>query len=277
MHIIFPIEIKVKPINGYKIDNLSPGEEKAFIFKIIPLTVGKTIIDGAFIDFTNEKYERIKVPLERFALQEAFENSSLPVKTEPKPLTEKEVLKIRKIHEDKKYIYTILSSKEMTLAEYVELSKRLHYETAGFTLKGVDTETVYMHVMEECKGLYTVSSGWNPENATMMFSAQSYEGETYLLTVVIKMKGEACDVAFRLYSSKEKDLKKMLERIAEVINYTIIIMSMAKEIEKIEVKEVINIIDSVVQRSKLGTDATSQQVADKKIEIKDSVVQRTET
>ncbi len=277
LRIIFPIEIKVKSVNGYKIEKIAPDEEKSFIFKLVPLNIGKNVIENAYVDFTNEKYETVKLPIKSFVLEEVFENEQIPVKTEPKPLTKEEMSKVQKIHEDKKYIYSILAPKKIEPSEYVNLTKKLHSETSGYTLKGVDVKTVYMHVMEECRGLYIVSSRWNPTNSVMMFSGQSYEGETYLLTVVIDMKGDACNVAFRLYSSKEKDLKETLEKIAGIINYTIIIMSMAKEIEKIEVKEVINIIDSVVQRSKLGTATPIPEKADKKIEIKDSVVQRTET
>ncbi len=277
LHISFPIELKVKAVNGYKIDQINPEEEKSFIFKIVPLNVGKNKIENAFIDFTNEKYEEIKIPIKNFVLEEVFENEQFPVKSEPKPLTEKELTKIEKIHEDKKYIYTVLSPKKMDSTEYVSLTKRLQSETYGYTLKGVDTKTVYMHVMEELKGLNVVSTHCSPSSSVLMFSAQSFDGETYLLTVAIDMKSDACNVAFKMYSSKEKELKEMLVKIADIINYTIIILSMAKEIEKIEVKEVINIIDSVVQRSKLGTAMPSPEKADKKIEIKDSVVQRTET
>ncbi|MBN2102135.1 MAG: tetratricopeptide repeat protein [Candidatus Aenigmarchaeota archaeon] len=277
LHLTFPIELKVKAVTGYKIENIGPEEEKSFIFKIVPLNVGKNFIENAFIEFTNEKFEQIKIPIKDFILEEVFENEQLPVKSEPKPLTEKEMMKVEKIHEDKKYIYTVLAGKKTELPEYVSLTKKLHSETYGYTLKGVDTKTVYMHVMEELKSLYVVSTHWNQTSSVLMFSAQSFDGETYLLTVALDMKGDTCNVAFRIYSSKEKDLKEILVKIADIINYTIIILSMAKEIEKIEVKEVINIIDSVVQRSKLGTAMPNPEKGDKKIEIKDSVVQRTET
>ncbi|HDT11812.1 MAG TPA: tetratricopeptide repeat protein, partial [bacterium] len=275
LHLSFPIELKVKAVTGYKIENIGPGEEKSFIFKIVPLNVGKNVIEYAFIEFTNEKFEQIRIPIKDFVLEEVFENESLPVKSQPKPLTEKELAKVEKIHEDKKYIYTVLSPKKMEPSEYVSLAKKMHSETCGYTLKGVDTKTVYMHVMEELKGVHVVSTHWGETNAVMMFSAQSFEGETYLLTVALDMRGDACNVAFRMYSSKEDGIKEILIRIAEIVNYTIIILSMAKEIEKIEVNEVINIIDSVVQRSKLGTAIHNPEKADKKIEIKDSVVQRT--
>jgi len=65
----------------------------------------------------------------------------------------------------------------------------------------------------------------------------------------------------------------MVEKLSEILKYTIIAMSFATEIEKIEVKETINIVDSVVQRSKIGEKLRKKG---KDVQIKDSVVQKTE-
>lgn len=277
LHISFPENLKLKSLNGYRIPLIKPDEEKSFIFKIVPLDVGSTRVEDAYIDFKNENYETIKIPIENFILEELFENTQMTLKKEPRPLTTREMDKVRKIHEDKKLLYSILTEKKISSSEFIELSKSMKSETYGYTLKGVDTETVYMHVMEECKGLSIVSTHWQETSAVIMLSGQSYEGKTYLLTIALEMRGDVCNVGFRIYSEEDKGLKDILIKLAEMIKYTIIIMSMAKEIEKIEVKEVINIIDSVVQRSKLGSKDINPERANKKIEIKDSVVQRTET
>jgi hypothetical protein len=50
-------------------------------------------------------------------------------------------------------------------------------------------------------------------------------------------------------------------------------MSLATEIQKIEVRETINIIDSIVQRSKIGERIRKK---DKNVDIKDSILQRTD-
>ena len=273
LHAVFPAELRIKPVTGYRIEKIMPGEEKSFIFKVIPLDVGKTIIDGAFIEFTNESYERIKLPVERIVLEEVFENEGLPV-PEPKKLAENKIAVAKKAYESKKDLHVLLMPKKMDIGEFMDLAKKFESETKGTTLKGIDVETAYMHVMEECRGLHTVSTRFSHDEALAMFSAQSHDGKTYLLTIAIRMKGDICNIAFKMHSSEKEGLKEMLQKVSDIITYTILVMNEAKEVEKIEINEVINIVDSVVQRSKLGAASPGKEKA--KINIKDSVVQRTE-
>ena len=92
----------------------------------------------------------------------------------------------------------------------------------------------------------------------------------YLLTVAVREEEGLLNVLFKAYSNIKEKLENFLNNIADIVEYTSMVMSSAKEVEKIEVKQVIKIIDSIVQRSQIG----SPSAKTKETVIKDSVVQR---
>jgi len=271
----FPIELKVKPITGYFFQEIPGKEEKGFVFKILPTMVGKTRIEPEirFMDSNGIEHARTMEP---FILEEVIEP---PEKADIKeslsePLPKQDVERIKKIHEIKKYIDSLISPFEISEPEYVSLTKKLFHATRGYTLRGVDIETVSRHVLEECKGTKLVGAHEFKDEALYLFAGESKRGKRiYLLTVVVKGDKGMVHLAFRLYSEQRENLEDFLSKVSEIIKHTIVIMSLAREVEKIEVKKVINIVDSIVQRSEIGTKEGTGE--NKEIDVKDSVIQRT--
>lgn len=271
----FPVEFKVHPVTGHSIYSIGPGEEKGFVFKILPTTVGKTVMKPviSFLDAQGRKYVK---SLEPFVLEESLGTNG-KVKTMPmmpeKPVDKKDFDRLKYTEKFKRYLESAIRPKDIEESAYVKLAGQFHSATKGYTLKDVDMETIAGHILEECRSFALVGEHASENYMLFMLSGEAEDGTAHLLTVVIKTEDDLVHVAFRLYSGREDDLDDMLEKISDISEYTIIAMSLAKEIQKIEVKETINIIDSIVQRSKIGERIMKK---DKNVDIKDSVVQRTE-
>jgi tetratricopeptide (TPR) repeat protein len=273
IEISFPVEFKVFPVTGYSIDCVEPGEEKGFVFKILPTTLGKTIVKPhvSFFDASGKRFEKI---IEHFVLGEPVGTPS-KARVEDgieKPVSKNDFERVKYTEKFKKYLESFVHPKDIDESYYVRLTKTLKSATRGYTLKDVDIDTVSSHVLEECRSFALVSEHTSENYALFMLSGES-TASAYLLTVVISAEDDLVHVAFRLYSENEDELEDILEKISDISEYTIIAMSLAKEIQKIEVKETINIIDSIVQRSKIGEKTRKK---DKNVDIKDSIVQRTE-
>lgn len=272
----FPIELKVKPITGYSFERISGSEEKGFVFKILPTIVGKTRIEPE-VTFNDSDGLEHRKKMKPFLLEEVLEPpKNIDIREDSsKSVPQEDVERIKKLQEFKKYVSSMLTPFEISEPEYISMSKKLYHATKGCILKDVDLETVSKHVLEECKGTKLVGVHEFEDEVLYMFAGESTkEKRIYLLTVVVKAGEGIVHLAFKLYSDKEENLEDFLSKISEVIKHTIVIMSLASEVERIEVKKIINIIDSVVQRSDIGTGEGTEE--DKEIKVKDSVVQRTE-
>ncbi len=273
LNVNFPLEFEVKPITGYSFDEILGNEEKGFVFKILPTIVGKTRISPeiVFKDTNGEEHE-IRTS---FILEEILEppKDMDIAKVTSKPPSKESLETTKKAQEFKRYLSSVMVPLEISEPEYVSLAKRLHYVIKGYTLKDIDIETVSKHVLEECKCIKLAGTHKLKDEALYLFSGESIkEKRIYLLTVVVKQEGKFVHLAFKLHSDRRENLEELVSKIAEVIKHAIVIMSLATEVEKIEVKKTINIIDSIVQRSDIGTG----EGEDKEINVKDSVVQRTE-
>jgi tetratricopeptide (TPR) repeat protein len=269
LNIKFPIDFKVHPVTGYYIDKLSPGEEKGFVFKILPTITGKTIIKPS-ISFTDTKGRKYIKNVGPFVLEEI-----LPSKRErgeeQRYVSKNNFERLKYTQKFKRYIENLFRPKEMEETDYVKLAKQLYASVKGFTLKDVSLEDVAKHVIEECRSMHLVSVHEGEDEKLYLFSAENNEGNLYLLTVVLKEENDMIHIAFKLFSENEEENEDLIEKISDIIKHTIIAFSLATEVQKIEIKETINIIDSIVQRSKIG-----ERKKDKELNIEDSVVQRTE-
>ena len=86
----------------------------------------------------------------------------------------------------------------------------------------------------------------------LFFSGKStIEKLHYLLTVAIKKEHNFISIAFQGYSSKKEALVGFLSEITDCIRYSIGALKTTKEVTKIEMNNVQNIIDSVLVRSKV--------------------------
>ncbi len=157
---------------------------------------------------------------------------------------------------------------------YAELEKKFFHQQRGYTFRGIKGGIVLKHVMENCKDMELVAEH-RFENEVMLLFSFRLEGKHHLLTVVIKKDDEFLHLVLKLYSESGDGLDRNLEKIADIIRHTIVTETDVHEVEKVEIKKVINIIDSVVQRSRIGTGEEGETVK-KDVKVRDSVVQRTD-
>jgi tetratricopeptide (TPR) repeat protein len=272
LQLSFPLELKVHPVTGYNIGRILPGEEKGFVFKILPTITGKTLVKP-LVSFSDVYGRRYRKGIEAFVIEETFSAGASAKGEPPKPVGRENLNRIKYTEKFKRYLEAFIRPREMDEHEYVRLAQKLKSSIRGYTLKDVDIDAVANHIIEEYRGMSLVGQHIGDGERLYMFSGEANDGGLYLLTAVAKEDDTLVHVALRLYSDKEDELEDMLEKLSDILKYTIIAMSFAAEIQKIEVKETINIIDSIVQRSKIGERIRKK---DKELDIKDSVVQRTD-
>ncbi len=272
----FPVELKVQPVTGYSIGRISPKEEKGFVFRLLPTSVGRTLLSPV-ISFRDARGRCYRKKLKPFVIEETLASADDivpgPRQEQPKSIGSENLSRLKYTEKFKRYVEAFMQPKEMDEAEYVRLSRGMHSVIRGYTLKDVDLETASCHLLEECRVMHMVSEHAAEGERLYMLAGQSKAKAVYLLTAAMKDDEGLLHIALRLYSDREDELEDVLEKISDIVKYTIIAMNFATEIQKIEVKETINIIDSVVQRSKIGEKISKK---DKNLDIKDSVVQRTE-
>ncbi len=264
----FPVEMKVHPVTGYSIDSIGPGEEAGFVFKILPTAPGRTVLKPA-ISFQDVRGRRFVKKSEPFILEESPDFPGHTGRDETAKVDKNDFERVKCTEKFKRYLESFVRPKEIGESDYVKLASGMRSATKGYTLKGVGIDAVAGHVKEECRSFALVSEH-DADGRLLMFSGESSEG-AFLLTVAMKEeRDDIVHVAFMLYSDAEEDIEDIAGKIADISEYTIIAMSLATEIQKIEVNETINIIDSIVQRTKIGERARKK---DKNVEIKDSIVQ----
>jgi uncharacterized membrane protein len=71
LEISFPPELKVRPVTGYEIDRIETREEKSFVFRILPDTVGKTLLKHK-ISFRDVRGMRYRKNIKNFILEESL-------------------------------------------------------------------------------------------------------------------------------------------------------------------------------------------------------------
>ncbi len=273
LHIHFPVEIKVKPITGYSMEKIGPGEEKGFVFKVLPTALERVMLKPSItyeLEGKNHDEE-----IEPFLMKDALEipgdkdagNGKL------KSVDRKTLERMKKIREQKRYLVSLFAPEEMNEVDFIDSEKVMASVKKGFSLKNTGMKDVLPVIREELKGMYMVSSRSYEDSSLLMYSCKTKSsGETYLLKVVVKEEGGLVFVALSMFSEKGEELEDIISKISRIIEHSINAMTMATEVENVEVKETINIIDSVVQRSEIGGKEKSK---DKKIKLKDSVVQKT--
>ena len=157
---------------------------------------------------------------------------------------------------------------------YVELGKKMWHQQRGYTIRGAGPDVLEKHVKENCRDMSLVAEHDFGSEKMLLYSFRM-GGAHELLTAVIRKDEDFSHLILKLYSGRREGLASDLERIAGIIRHTIAAETGAREVEKVEIKKIINIIDSVVQRSRIAEGGEEGEVTEKKVRIKDSVVQRT--
>jgi formylglycine-generating enzyme required for sulfatase activity len=167
-----------------------------------------------------------------------------------------------------------LQGMAMREGEFIELAGSLAQRADGFIFSGIGVPELTAFLKTSCvRRLYLISE-YNVEGTVILNFAGESKGEKvcYLLTAVIKPSREYTQTVFRAYSDKSYGLPGFLTETANSLRHLVGAVQSAREIGIIDQRQVITIIDSVVQRTSIATggEGTSS------VNIEGSVVQRAE-
>ncbi|KAF5418083.1 MAG: Formylglycine-generating enzyme, required for sulfatase activity, contains SUMF1/FGE domain [Candidatus Methanocomedens sp.] len=166
-----------------------------------------------------------------------------------------------------------LKGKPMNSGEFFELSESGHTSEAGLNFQGVDAARLTSFLVQTCKSRHYKVDEHAVEGGTILYLASESIGEKayYLLTAYIKETDGLTKVMLRAVSDKPHGLNGFLNEIVSSIRHIVGTVQSAREIGVIRKEQVINIIDSVVQRTTFAGGEGAGEV-----NIEGSVVQRTE-
>ncbi len=165
-----------------------------------------------------------------------------------------------------------LKEKSITRADFLKLSNSGYLEEHGINFEGIDVGELVSFISHTCKNRLCKIDEFPIENGKILYLAGDALGEKayYLLTVVVKEYEGLTQVLLRANSDKSYGLNGFLNEILDNLRHLVQSTS-AREIGIIKKEQVINIIDSVVQRSTISMEEGAPSM-----KIKDSAVQRVE-
>jgi HEPN domain-containing protein len=172
-----------------------------------------------------------------------------------------------------------LKEKAMREGEFAELANTHEHIQEGLSFSGISVNEIADFIKEACAHRLYVIVEHEIDTTKIVYLAGESIGDKayYLLTAVIQPYKNLTQVALRAHSDKPYGLHGFLNEIVNSIRHLVASVQSAKEIGIIESKQVINIIDSVVQRTSFGrTDAEGTVAGTTSVNIEGSVVQRTE-
>lgn len=166
-----------------------------------------------------------------------------------------------------------LYAKPMNITDFMTISFSGHSIEAGLNFEGMVANQILLFLMQTCRNrLYKVEEHFVDDGKILYFSSEAVGEKThYLLTVFIKPYGDLTQIMLRAASDKPHGLQGFLNEIVSELRHFAKTVDSAREIGIIKNEQVINIIDSVVQRSNIHTGNSAHSV-----NIRDSVVQRSE-
>jgi len=164
-----------------------------------------------------------------------------------------------------------LKGKAVPRAQFLKLSNSGHSAEIGLNFKGISVGRLASYFVQTCKSRHHKVDDFSVDGGRMLYLASESIGEKayYLLTALIKEDDGLTQVMLRVASDKSHGLNGFLNETVAELRHVVSTVQSAQEIGIIKNKQVINIIDSIVQRSNIGGSGES-------VNIKDSVVQRTE-
>ena len=165
-----------------------------------------------------------------------------------------------------------LKEKSISRAEFLALSKSGYSAESGVNFENIDSAKVVDFLSHTCKNrLYKVDE-FPVDGGSIIYMAGDAVGEKayYLLTAVVKEHEGLTQVFLRANSDKDHGLTGFLNETLDNLRH-LVVAGRVREIGFIKKEQVINIIDSVVQRTTFGGGEGGASV-----NIQDSVVQRTE-
>ena len=180
-----------------------------------------------------------------------------------------EEMRTKKVH----CVCPFLKQKNMSKSEFLSLSGTGHMSETGLNFEGVNVEQIVSFLLQTCNSRYYKVDEFSVEGGKILYLASESIGEKthYLLTAFIRKNEGLTQVMLRAVSDKQHGLNGFLNEIVEEIRHIVSTVNSAHEIGIIRKEQVINIIDSVVQRTSFGGGEGTASA-----NIKDSVVQRSE-
>lgn len=162
----------------------------------------------------------------------------------------------------------------MREGEFAELAGACEYTQEGLSFSGLTINKVTELIKEACAHRLYVISEHEIDNVRIINFAGESIGEKayYLLTAVVQPHKDFTQVALRTYSDKPYGLHGFMNEITNSLRHLVSSVQSAKEVGIIESKHVINIIDSVVQRTSFG--GIEGRTGKTSVNIEDSVIQR---
>jgi len=165
-----------------------------------------------------------------------------------------------------------LKEKPMGEGEYSRLAASSEFVQEGISFKGISVDDLAKFMGETCRHMLHKVREYDLEGKKVIYLSGESVGEKayYLLTAVIQDYKGLTQVVLRAHSDKKYGLNGFMNEMADSLRHLVGSVQNAKEIGIIENKQVINIIDSVVQRTSfnMSDDGNAQ------VNIRDSVVQR---
>ncbi len=165
-----------------------------------------------------------------------------------------------------------LKEKPLGEGEYSRLAASSEFVQEGISFKGISVEELAKFMGETCRHMLYKVREYDIKSKKVIYLSGESLGEKayYLLTAVIQEYKGLTQVVLRAHSDKKYGLNGFMNEMADSIRHLVSSVQSAKEIGIIENTQVINIIDSVVQRTsfEMGEGGSAQ------VNIKDSVVQR---
>jgi formylglycine-generating enzyme required for sulfatase activity len=167
-----------------------------------------------------------------------------------------------------------LKEKPINRADFLALAASGYVEERGINFEGIAVDKLLSFLLQTCQNrLYRVDDV-PVEHGRILYLAADAVGEKayYLLTAVVVEQEGFIQVLLRASSDKRHGLIGFLNELMENLRHLVSSVARAREIGIIKQEQVINIIDSVVQRTSIA--AGGEGAAS--VTIKDSVVQHTE-
>jgi glycine betaine/proline transport system substrate-binding protein len=164
-----------------------------------------------------------------------------------------------------------LKEKPMKRNDFLERASIGQSLNKGINFKGLSPEKIISYLTQTCKNsLYKVDEYAIRDGIIIYFAAESVgEQIDYLLTAFVRENDGLTQVLFKAVSDEEHGLNGFLNEIIADLQHLASTTDSAQEIGVIKKENVINIKDSVVQRSNFNI------ADDSDIDVKDSLVQRT--
>ncbi len=230
--------------------HIFPGEERGFVFSITPKAVGEFEIRQIKVSYNDDYGMRHEGAAPPFKIKSVVEEAAKGRINAENPLS-KEFVQRLKILESRRGKIS-MAPHPISEEEYIKLTKYYNSAETGYTLDHISLDHLISHILDACEPFTLISSMDFEGEKLFLFSGIEFD-RVYLLTVALKREASLINVLFKAYSNIKDGVKEFLENISQTVSYSSMIMNAAKEVEKIEVSQAIKIIDSIIQRSQIGS------------------------